>query len=782
MPTYRNQPAFLQLQLRDIVAERTATILGFIGAGMSVDAGAPTWASLKEALMTAARGKIESMDESGRRRLEAKLAVATEEHAWLAMQMIREVLGETSWNAEVRNALRGRPNVAPGPLYDLLWALRPTGVFNLNLDRLATKALVQRSVQILPNEFVGKEAKNRLESLRSTTPYVVNLHGILDDSTSWVLTKADLDLMQEDEAYQQFVRTALLKSVIVFLGLSVDDIAVGGILNWLASRGMSVGPHFWITHRTDASADAWAESVGIRVIRYNAIGGDHSELKTLLQDLVSHVPQELEAPPVMPSASFTIVGALPSPEELERRPSAEARELLNAHLKRILSTGSTQAMAEYSDVVGRYRRAIYNAWYINPSDPDESLLGYRLESTNLIGKGAFGRVYRAVTPDGRACALKLAREELRDNPAMLASFRRGVRSMKILADSNVAGMVRYFDAAEVPAFVAMELIEGPNLAKAVESGYAQDWEDKLSIGHDLAQIVHSAHQLPERVLHRDLRPANVMLKNCYSENSGYEVVVLDFDLSWHRDAMEQSITMDGGNNAYLAPEQFEFGGRYSTRSALVDSFGIGMTMFFICTGRNPKVGQYMSQEWSRDIERAMPMCRNWVSLPRRIARLISFTTRLNQDERWDLGQVTRELNRLKDILSDPSSVRSAELLAEEVVARCGSYVRNEDGRFRREGTGGVELVAEWSEGKASVSIRLSWIDQGTTNRRAVGKYIGSKAEQAIAELRRGGWSLENKVLDTRQLNVEVSMGVEVLAQNIVNSSSAVQEALRHISF
>jgi len=79
------------------------------------------------------------------------------------------------------------------------------------------------------------------------------------------------------------------------------------------------------------------------------------------------------------------------------------------------------------------------------------LLGYRLEK--FQAKGAFGKVYKSSDPMGETVAIKILLEEERKKRDFLQSFRRGVRSMRILGERNVDGIVKYREAFEIPAFV-----------------------------------------------------------------------------------------------------------------------------------------------------------------------------------------------------------------------------------------------------------------------------------------------------------------------------------------
>ena len=154
-----------------------------------------------------------------------------------------------------------------------------------------------------------------------------------------------------------------------------------------------------------------------------------------------------------------------------------------------------------------YDQAIYRAWYTSRRRREHNhLLGHQLHQE--VARGAFGK--ESIMPsdsDGNSIAGKVLHEEMRQNEELFQAWpRRGVRSMKILSSHDVQGMVPYRKAFEIPAFVVMDWIDGPDLGVAVASRLVADWDLILRIGSDTANIVRKGHLLPERVLHRDIRP------------------------------------------------------------------------------------------------------------------------------------------------------------------------------------------------------------------------------------------------------------------------------------
>lgn len=162
--------------------------------------------------------------------------------------------------------------------------------------------------------------------------------------------------------------------------------------------------------------------------------------------------------------------------------------------------------------------------------------------------------------EGREVALKLADEGLR-----LA------REARLLARVQHPNVVRVLDHGEWEgqAWAAMERVEGPTLEQAAPLSTLQVTEVGLALCSALA-AVHS-----EGVVHRDVKPANVLLAP-----SG--PVLVDFGIARAED--EERLTRTGlaaGTVAFLAPEVLEGG----EPSAAQDVYGLSATLAFAATGR-----------------------------------------------------------------------------------------------------------------------------------------------------------------------------------------------------
>ena len=778
------QPAYKSL--REVCAERTVRLAIWAGSGLSQPAGLPSWAELRKHLEVAAESKIGTLAPADTENIEAKLSAARkQDNPWRAFKLLEDALGPGSYRGIIRERLDPGDRLAPPSAYSKLWRLNIGGFLNLNLDSFASRAFGD----VFPTKhlinFYGQKAGDYFHTLESHRPFVANLHGMTADASSWVFTYPQLKRLLADKGYKQYIAACAAKHTLVFMGITADDESVGGHLQHLLESGIDIGTAYWITHRDDIRTDEWAEKHQIRVIRYKAPDNKHTELDQLLDDLLSYVPQDKPAFPVaIPTTVKT--GELPDDLTLSNRTEEEIRKALNARAASILEPHTREAQEQYTLFCKQYERSIHRAWFCSTSEPNNVLMGYRLNKE--IGKGAFGRVYQATAQSGEKVAVKVLHQDARDNAEVIGCFRRGVRSMRILSEQSVEGMVPYREASEIPAFAVMDLIDGPNLKEAVESRYITEWRDILKIAIDLTHTIRSAHLLPQRVLHRDIRPPNIMLKDYWSSPMAFEVVVLDFDLSWHRDATEKSVVFPASVNGFIAPEQLIEMKDVSTRNAAVDSFGLGMTFFYLVTGLTPRVGQHRERAWVSHVRNSMKEkpCKPWHSLPQRMAGLVMASTKDRQSDRWDLSQIESELIRIKNALEKPNDVSSSELYLEELMSSAATgtdrtWQENIPGfEFSLPGGGDCKLQAD--EGPGMINLKLRWEDEGTLPRKNVGKWLPAAIRRAAALLSKGGWGTNEPSTNPQSAFLTASISVEVLRKQFDRSVRAFDEAVDALSF
>lgn len=743
--------------LQTTLAVQSTPVVAVVGAGLSQPAGIPGWADLRKQLATTLLDRAALVEDKEARRIRRDVdRLVTEGDPWLAFEGFRDALGVADYRATLRDALVEGDTAQPPAMYQLLWKLPIRGILSLNLDSFAKRShSIVHSGSELKN-FLGRDAGRLSRFVHSPHHYLYQLHGTTDDYSSWVFTKSDLSRLYASAGYNEFLQLVFSTCTVLFLGISAHDLAIGSPLSSLRDRGNDGPTHYWVTDRDEPDSKEWASTCGVRLVSYPR--GNHEIVPAILSALGSAVAPEVEADPVLiPSASPP--AALPALNELLALPLDELRMLLNAHACELLARDG--GMTLFEEFLDEYEEAVDRAWFMPRKVEGTTIFGYTLQHSTL--SGAFGRVFPAVDPEGNLFALKLLRREIRTNLPLLRSYRRGVNAMRILAERGVEGMVAYRQASEIPAFVTMDWVDGPNLADAKSAHLLQDWESVLWIAVELCSIIRRAHALPERVLHRDIRPANVMLRNGWGSQADWKLLVLDFDLSTYKGAEEKSVLAERSALGYLAPEQVDPRSRFSSRSSLVDSFGIGMTLYFLCGGQEPIANFDKSAQFERSVRSATRTLEEpkWRSVPRRFERLILAATREQQNQRPDISQLLHEVQRLQSCVIEPDTALDADLLCEELCARSevlqDKYVWNEElDCATRETAEGMSIKVSGPLEGDQLGLEIGWTARGT-ERYGTLRSIPERVDRASAILQKAGWQVEASERGQGILRLEASI-------------------------
>jgi WD40 repeat protein/tRNA A-37 threonylcarbamoyl transferase component Bud32 len=288
--------------------------------------------------------------------------------------------------------------------------------------------------------------------------------------------------------------------------------------------------------------------------------------------------------PAIPSATLTgITPVVPPGQAVPPPSSAEAGQTLT-DFARVTPTPpcapaaatlppagatATVALAEPPAAVG-----------LAAEDPLPSRLG-RFEVRQRLGEGAFGIVYRAYDPQlDREVALKVAKPHTLNTEQRVKRFLREAKAAGNLRHPNI---VPVHDSGRDGEhyYIASVFIAGKSLAAALEeqSDHGLDARRAASIVRRLAEALAYAHQ--RGVVHRDVKPANVML-----DEQG-EPLLMDFGLA-ARSEGEEKLTQEAvamGTPAYMAPEQ-----ALGQATAASDQYSLGCTLYELLTGRTPFAG------------------------------------------------------------------------------------------------------------------------------------------------------------------------------------------------
>jgi len=192
---------------------------------------------------------------------------------------------------------------------------------------------------------------------------------------------------------------------------------------------------------------------------------------------------------------------------------------------------------------------------------------YKVLST--IGSGGFGTVYLAEdTWIDKKVALKVPHKQDVD-------FGELLREPRLLASLNHPNIVTILTAEkqEKVFFIVMEFVPGETLEALIGSEGALDVARALDYTCQICNAVDHAHR--HGVLHRDLRPSNVIVAE-----TGM-VKVADFGTSRFLEIAAHGTTVIG-SPPYMAPEQFRGQAVFAS-----DIYSLGVTMYQMLTGVLP---------------------------------------------------------------------------------------------------------------------------------------------------------------------------------------------------
>lgn len=197
----------------------------------------------------------------------------------------------------------------------------------------------------------------------------------------------------------------------------------------------------------------------------------------------------------------------------------------------------------------------------------QTLGKYRILSP--LGSGGFGTVYLARdTWLDKQVAIKVPHRQGLD-------FSELLREPRLLASVNHPNIVSITTAEKQDDvfFIVMEYVAGETLESVLERDGALDLPRALDYTVQIGNAVDHAHK--QGVIHRDLRPANVLV----SESGMLKVA--DFGTSRFLEIAAHGTTVIG-SPAFMAPEQFQGKAVFAS-----DLYSVGITMYQMLTGELP---------------------------------------------------------------------------------------------------------------------------------------------------------------------------------------------------
>jgi tRNA A-37 threonylcarbamoyl transferase component Bud32 len=219
------------------------------------------------------------------------------------------------------------------------------------------------------------------------------------------------------------------------------------------------------------------------------------------------------------------------------------------------------------------------------------MAGY--EILGELGRGGMGVVFKARQRRlGRLVALKRMLPGALPDVADLRRFQAEVEAVAGLQHANIVRVYEVGEADGCP-YYSMDFVDGQSLEQALKSG---PLPGKLAARHVLAVARAIQHAHDHGILHRDLKPGNVLI-----DHEG-RAVVTDFGLA-KRLGADVARTRTGavvGTPSYMAPEQ---AAARKDLTPAVDIYGLGALLYTLITGRPPFLAESPLETLLQVIER-----------------------------------------------------------------------------------------------------------------------------------------------------------------------------------
>lgn len=223
---------------------------------------------------------------------------------------------------------------------------------------------------------------------------------------------------------------------------------------------------------------------------------------------------------------------------------------------------------------------------------DDPRIGLVLDSKyqllQRLGQGGMGTVYRARRIHiGDEVAVKLLSHELLRDNYSIERFRREARSAAMIRHPNVVTIHDFSDGTEsdpAEAYIVMELVSGESLRNLLEREGRLSPERAVNFMRDICAGVGTAHR--QDLLHRDLKPDNVIVSPPTIDAERETAKVVDFGLAKIRDDNVSPLTETGsmmGTIYYMSPEQC----RGEELDARADVYSLGAMLYEMLAGRPP---------------------------------------------------------------------------------------------------------------------------------------------------------------------------------------------------
>jgi SIR2-like domain len=263
----------------------------FIGAGLSVGAGYPTWQGLLEKLIQI----LEQDQWFNKSKLDdyKQLVSDPNKFLFLAEDIKTEMGGRFS---ELMKEWFGKPNAEPTENHLLLAQIPSDLIITINYDRLIENAF-NRINGYFPNVYTYRDSKEMANLFWKRDFFILKAHGDASQNPDGlILSQRDYrKTLYRETGYRSLLQSIFSTKSIFFIGVSLNDPEFNQLLDYLHDSYHGGGPQHYLLMDTEkippTLQKGYLEHFKIRTITYENPDGKHGAVTDFLKILREELPQ-----------------------------------------------------------------------------------------------------------------------------------------------------------------------------------------------------------------------------------------------------------------------------------------------------------------------------------------------------------------------------------------------------------------------------------------------------------------------------------------------------------
>jgi len=770
-------------KLRKIYAEGVLRTVFFVGAGCSAEVGLPTWSILKEKM-------FESVDNSVR----VGISDDSEMEEFRHLEILYESddfwsffsHASKNWPTTYGDVLTTQfdeiiAHVPTPQIYKKIWEMsKVRQIFTTNVDGLISRAFFEvKNSPIQLMEYDGFSAADSISFLARNAYCAINLHGTYTTKSKWIMhgeQRSALIKSTYGDKYTRFITRLFSEYVVIFVGINPMDAAISPFIKRASECGQLSG-HFWICPHPDSEKKRWAENNSVRIISYtpqfDETGAQiHAqEICAIIDDVDRFISKEERVS--LPNTSTMI-----EPSTLEGANSVMSAMMLNKRETVDKLSGALTFIGEnkgyesnsMKDFLSAYSVPIQFSANINPNTDGYNYIGDFKIVDSIQTKG-LSSVWSAKHIDGNDFeyyVIKLLNDSGVRDLVERESFRRGIESLFLLSQAGINVGPKYKYHFEVPLSLVMETISGTTLDEFRKTYIDPTHDILISVFLNVCKATLRCHSSDGQVLHRDIKPTNVMLENWYigydhADAKEVSIRLLNFDLSWHRFTSGNTKSIGADDIGYYSPEQRNSANTEPPRYAATDVYMLGMLLFFIVTGENPPDGGATVQNWEEHISKKTKYWLKENLLWKRISRLITQMTKKEPACRCDLNTAIAEIESLICWISGDMAYVDDDLFVENLaISTDRHYIWNSIDMTATVGQrSDINFLLQYQQRGRKINFKFFRTRTESDNRSAFGERLRSRLQSVTTLLESQGW----EVSQSGNKGLDASIRVEKIKEN-----------------